>query len=439
MELAQLGINLIERTVLEMSCRWQPTVGIDTGIDGHIELCDHEDPPHPLGLLLHVQSRATDHDWPGESAERFTYTCLPEDVEYWLQGNAPVLLIVSRPRTNEAYWISTKDYFNDPARRRTRQIVFDKIRDRFCAETYEALFQLARPRDSGLYLAPPRASETLTTNLLPVEQFGPRLYVADTQHRTREEIFAALHAVGVDPGGVFIPTDKRLISPYDLREEPWPQVCDRGTVEDFAASEWAFSDDRDRQREYARLLRLALAEKVYPQVRVWKDKNVFAFSTFGETHDRRFQFNFAGRKRKPSVVRVYKWEWQGKEWLRFRHLAMGAAFRLSADRWFLEVTPTYLFTRDGRTIDPRHEELLSGIKRLERQPAVLRQLQLWEAFLRSPGDIFRGVYPYLVFGDLVRLPADFGIADQTWQPWDEAPTTADLSDQPELLPEELWN
>lgn len=52
MILAQQGINLIERVVLEMKCRWHPTVGVDAGIDGTVELTDQADEPHPLDATL---------------------------------------------------------------------------------------------------------------------------------------------------------------------------------------------------------------------------------------------------------------------------------------------------------------------------------------------------------------------------------------------------
>src|SRR5437016_13210785 len=83
METGQLGINLIERVVLEMKCRWHPTVAIDTGIDGTIELTDQEDPPHPLGLILHMQSRATERGtWPNETLTSFTFAPPAVDLEY---------------------------------------------------------------------------------------------------------------------------------------------------------------------------------------------------------------------------------------------------------------------------------------------------------------------------------------------------------------------
>src|SRR5439155_9684277 len=99
------------------------------------------------------------------------------------------------PDTNDAFWVSVKDYFRPAATRRGRRIHFDKKQDRFDSLAYPRLFALARPAEEGLYLPPPRRTEQLLSNLLEVRSFGERLYVADTSVRTRAEAFGALAAV----------------------------------------------------------------------------------------------------------------------------------------------------------------------------------------------------------------------------------------------------
>jgi transposase len=188
--LAQKGVNLVERLVLDMDCIWNPTGAIDVGIDGTIELCDRA-ARAPLGLFLHVQVKATDGAWDRESEEGFAYTCRPQDLAYWLQGNAPVLLIVTRPAAGEAYWVSVKDFFRDPTRRQTRRVQFDKRADRFTLDAYQALLEVAVPRDAGLYLSPRPRPERLVSNLLEVTGFEGRIYLAETEVRRKEEAWGA--------------------------------------------------------------------------------------------------------------------------------------------------------------------------------------------------------------------------------------------------------
>jgi hypothetical protein len=110
----QQGINLIERVVLAMHCTWTPTGATEVGIDGYIELFDPGS-QHPLGKSLGVQSKVL-ATFSNERDESFDYYCTERDLEYWLRGNLPVLLIVSRPDKGEAYWLSIKEYFNTPER-----------------------------------------------------------------------------------------------------------------------------------------------------------------------------------------------------------------------------------------------------------------------------------------------------------------------------------
>jgi hypothetical protein len=71
--------------------------------------------------------------------------CDERDLDYWLGGNAPVILIVSRPNSNEAYWIPIKDYFRDPIRQKQRKVLFDKRTDRFDLHCRDRLARLAIP------------------------------------------------------------------------------------------------------------------------------------------------------------------------------------------------------------------------------------------------------------------------------------------------------
>src|SRR5688572_26432351 len=131
--LGQQGINLIERHVLAMRSTWTPIGAIDVGIDGVIELCDPTT-GEALGQIVRVQGRATEGAWDNDTSDGFTYRCRQRDLDQWLRGNAPVVLIVCRPSTDEAYWVSIKDYFRDAARRAKRVVEFSKHANRFHAE-----------------------------------------------------------------------------------------------------------------------------------------------------------------------------------------------------------------------------------------------------------------------------------------------------------------
>lgn len=48
-----------------------------------------------LNLTLLVQSKAQDRPFQGENAYAFHYLCDQRDLDMWLSGNAPVILVFS--------------------------------------------------------------------------------------------------------------------------------------------------------------------------------------------------------------------------------------------------------------------------------------------------------------------------------------------------------
>jgi len=409
---AEQGVNLIERVVLDMGCRWSPTQVMDVGIDGTIELCDPSS-GEALGIVIHVQSKASEGRFSRETDESFEYVCDPRDLEYWLKGNAPVILVVSHPSSGDAFWVSIKDYFADPAVRAARRVRFDKARQRFTRAAFPELLEVGQPSAAGIYLAPPPKPETLRSNLLRVASVAPSIFVAETSRRERPAVFDDFQQRGIRISGEWLLRDKRIVSFLDLRDPMWAGVCDRGTVDEFGTDEWAGSDDPDRQREYVQLLHAALREKLYPDVRYWGDERLFAFSASPDLSNRQVRYQRGKGQKKRLVFSAYRA--QGDEHvIAYRHLAFDGRFKRFDSAWYLEISPTYLFTKNGREVSRFHEGALSRMKQLDRHPAVLGNMLVWVDRLRRGADLFRKDYPHLAFGDLLQFNLSAGIDDALW-------------------------
>lgn len=410
----QQGINLVEKFVLRMGFLWYPTGGVEAGIDGFIEIRD-PNTGAALNSIIQVQSKATSGSFQSETPNSFEYVCDARDLDYWIQGNAPVILVVSRPSTEEAYWVSIKDHFQDPERRKTRKAHFDKQRDRFDDTCKDALIQLAVPRDVGIYVAPPPVHETLYSNLLSVSSFARHLYIADTDYRSYRALWAELWRLGGKIGCEWMLKERRILSFHNLDEFPWRQICDLGTLEQFNAKEWAYSDDPDRRREFVQLLNLALREKVRPQLRYHERKGCYYFQASRGLSDRKISYQtHSGRTVERTVFKGYRSKRDPKRIAYYRHSAFEGQFRLFDGTWYLEITPTYYFTWDGQRLDSWYEDRLKGIKRLERHPGVLGQLMMWADYLSRPSDMFTPRYPFLEFGGLQQFDIDVGIDDEAW-------------------------
>jgi Domain of unknown function (DUF4365) len=411
----QRGINLIESIVLEMDFLWYPTGQIEAGIDGYIEIRDPVS-GDVTNSIIQVQSKASDKPFVAESAASFEYLCEAKDLSYWMAGNAPVILVVSHPKTREAYWVAVKEYFADPARLTSRKVIFDKTRDRFDIACRLALVNLAVPRDVGLYLAPQPKRERLYSNLLPVTSYPERLYVAETPYREAKELWAVVKARRLDIGGEWLLRGKRIFSFYDLREPPWDTLCDHGTVEDFATEEWADTSDQDTQWQFIDLLRRCLIEKgrtldlaydarrehYYFQATPDLSPRLVRYRS-QENMTTKTVFEGYGKKNKPDEVAYY------------RHSAFEGAFRRYDGAWFLEITPTYHFSYDGYHEDRFYKDRLKHIKQLERNAAVLGQLLMWASHLGQPTSLFNVRPPLIHVGSLRTLELEAGLDDDAWR------------------------
>lgn len=411
----QKGINLIEHIVLEMESRWTPSGPNEVGIDGYIELFD-PGTRRPLGLTLAAQSKVI-NAIASDSSAVFDYRCEPADVEYWLSGSMPVILVVSSSATREAYWVSIKEYFKGWTPTSPTIVTFDKAKQRFTKDSLQDLLVVGAPK-GGLYLAPARKTEKLHSNLLRVEGFPERIFVADTECRWPKDVWTLLRKGGRDADAAWLLRDKRMLSFHDLGDEPWTAACDPGTVEGFSTSDWSESPDQDRQRVFVHLLNQTLRAQLSPAVRYWSREECFAL--MGEAQ--KISYVSLRRKSRISAVSQFsKTDQNGRVFESRRHMAFRGQFRALDGQWFLEITPTYRFTRDGYEIHFLHETLLKGIKQFEGNRAVLSSVLFWADYLKPKSDLFAQEQPPIGFGELETLECPVGLDDKRW-----------LSDDPEF-------
>src|ERR1041385_626823 len=302
--LGQQGINVIEEVVLKMGFFWSQMGAIEAGIDGTIEIRD-PDSSAMLHSIIRVQSKATSGPFAGDTGRTFEYLCDERDLDYWLRGNAPVILVRSRTDTREAYWVSIKDYFRDPERRKTRKIIFNKDTNRFDAAAAAALRALAIPADLGAYFAPAPKRETLYSNMLRVTRVPTRLYhgyLLDEQQGTRTAVREALQQYIQFPLREWVTRGKTVLSIHDLSTHPWNKVVDAGTVEEFDASEWADSDDDQRRRDFVELLNYCLAEMLQTaHVRYHEKRHFYYFAATPDVKPRTISYTSVKQKAEKEV------------------------------------------------------------------------------------------------------------------------------------------
>lgn len=400
-----MGINLIERVVIEMGFVWRPTAQLDTGIDGQIEF-RNPSTGDMTNLIVAVQSKATEGRWNGETDESFTYTVDERDLAYWMQGNLPVVLVVSRPATSEAYWVSVKDWY------KTRpisdhKIAFNKRHSRLAPESADDLLTLASP-SGGVYLGPLPRSELLTPNLLPVAFQVSSFYQAQATVANPRSLYDALEvktSEWVLKGGV-------LYSFHDLKELPLSGFVDKGTVERRSLTEWSLSNDPVLRRYCVELMGGTLTTLLQQRgVRYFHDKRLYYFA-LPEGQQQRTEANEITRRLR-TVVENFRLG----ETVNYRHYAAKFKFVSYGDQWYLEVTPTYHYTKDGLSEHPASETFLKGMKRRERHPAVWGLMRFWVDFLTREANFSNPdlEFPFIKLLPPPQLSLGVGIRDSAWE------------------------
>lgn len=410
------GTGLIELAISRMGLVWRPTAQHDAGIDGEIEIRDTAT-GRMTGMLIKVQSKAISN-FQNETDEGFDYWPDARDVRYWLAHSVPVILVVSRPTTNEAYWLSVKDQVATSPE--SKRFHFDKTKDRLDDSAKSRLIDLAQsfsPSGTAPALVKP---ETLVSNLFPVTKLPERLYLAETPFRDGKEVGESLKGTNIHIE--FLLKNKRMLTVRDLTEPQYQFLCDRGTVEDFPVEEWAKSNDPEKQRDFVNLLNRCLREMLRSMPEsLWFDR-VTSCYFFPPSRDKKpYGYGYRGDKKQTArevfKARVNK---QKGHTMGFRHSAMKAQFLRLDGAWYLEVTPTYFFTKDGSEQSKWHEDWLKGIKELEKNGAVRGQLMMWADILINPPDLFGSSYPYLGFGSPLGFELDRGVDDAAWTSSDKA-------------------
>jgi hypothetical protein len=371
------GVALIAKIVAEMGHLWNEPQN-DFGTDGFVELVDPATQKASNRIVL-VQSKATSVAF---GDRPISFTCREADLRYWLHGNAPVILVRSHPANGEAYWVSVKDYFAEhPEQRPTRRIEFDRESDRLDESGAERLWDLGRPALDGLYLGTPPVHDVLTTNLLPVETMPARIYtgtaVAATAKLARQQAFSNLE--GTWPRAWII---------WSGRVYTWhnPSVSSvsalfAGEAMSFPVEDWARSDDEDTQRRFVWLLNAALDEQTRPAMRsregiVW----LAAPPDLGP-----LEIPVPGGSQTRTVVKRYLKDDGSTKYV--RHLGFERSFVRYGDDWYLEITPTYHFTRDGNVEDRFASGHRAGIKRIERHADFRRNVDSLGLILRGDVDL----------------------------------------------------
>ena len=419
------GHTFAARIVTALGQTWHDR-RVDHGIDGEIELINPAT-RQPLNRLVLVQSKASNSPFPGETDAGFHFLISNDDIAYWTNGTNPVIVVCSHPLADEIWWAPATRASPPGPGGKSWKIEFDKSADRLDRNAVPALLTLDRRWETRPSPVSIQRSERLVTNLLALVETPPSIYVAPTWLTDVRQLGPELRKRGYHRSDWLL-RDRTIFSFTDPKSSALGSFVEGG-IETIDAEEWSESKDTETTNRFVDLLRQTLREQEHQSLAVHGKQRYFYFRATRDLSDRRVATNSKSKGR--TVFTGYENKRKPGEIAEYRHYAVGISFVRTDEGWAAQLTPTYHYTFDGHRELPWAADRLSGMKQLERNPAVSGLVRVWARYLGRPSSLGEEQRP-LVFGDLYHLDVDRGIDEATWRPLGTTSGTVD-SGQLELL------
>lgn len=402
------GVALIHQMVNKMGFVWHERAGtLDAGIDGEIELRDPST-GEVANRVIFVQSKASDRPFPGENDRGFHYLCKQADIDYWMSADNPVLLVCCHPQTGEAWWMHIQSWFADTGHRASGRMDFDKRTQRFDQDAAHRLLNLADPHGNAHVAVAEHREENLTTNLLQVG-IPTLVYRAPTKYTDPREVIARQREFDdEDVRHDFILRGGHVYSWLPPEETALRHVAN-GPTDAIETTEWAA--DPTRHRWLVQLLNYALQRDVRIDCAWHGGRKIVYFRPTDDLKPRQIR-GASGRQR---LVFHPKFKKQAPGEVSYcKHAALEWQFLLLDGQWYCALTPTYHYTRDGYRDSLFLSEYLTGIKQLDRNPAVRGQTGMWATYLHGEDGVFEPRETILTYGELMTFTAERAIDDDAW-------------------------
>lgn len=419
------GEAFVRERANAMGLLYSPYGTPEAGIDGLIEI---RDPASGVvsGQIVAVQVKTTDDGgYTAETGTSFEYLMDQRDVEYWRGSNVPVILVVVRLNSREAYWKDTSTGTGSGDRR----LCFSKTDDLFNETARDKIAALCVSKGQwGVWFPAMKAVESCHLNLVEVT-LPESIFIAPSPFKTGRQAL----------GEHFSRSDERLPDDWVLRNGQFmsfrnPEgtalepLIDSGALEEFAAEDMAFPNDEADERAMIELLRRTLSAQLDGMLTFDRKRKVYYFPAVPEVIEQTYQY--VSLKVKTSADVVKRYEKDGRTQY-VRHHAFEPRFWRLEDRWFLSIAPTFVFTWDGFRPDKFEASRLAGKKKLEANASVLGQFVMWRHLLVEMGktaakvDLFSASdapdVPLLTFLPVDSLGFDRGVPDDLWRSSDPQP------------------
>lgn len=175
-----------------------------------------------------------------------------------------------------------------------------------------------------------------------------------------------------------------MYSFYDLLGSRWEEIAEEGTVESDVKFEWSMTPDPVRKRLFVELLNVTLQDQLREDdIHFSNADRLYFQGTSDDLSDRSRGYRSRRKNASRDVFRRYQSKLDPERTSYFRHVAFFGHFLELDGNSFLQIAPTYRFTKDGYRDSRFSAEALSGTKRLENNQAVHGQVGVWAEFRQN--------------------------------------------------------
>lgn len=418
------AIAWVKQQVMGMGFGFNET-HFEAGIDAFAELADPKT-GETKANFLGIQVK-TCEKFDAESPEKFSFYADGDDINYWDTSNLPVLLVVCRAKTEEAYAVWVRDYFRQ--NKGTKTVVFKKELDRFTGgEPWQRrLLHAGVSHKCGFSFPPVPKPEDLASNLLEVV-FPEDLFCGKTRYKSRDSMMRVLKERDFN-GKEFIVRDGNVCSVRSLHLKFWNTLVDHRTIKMTTFAELAFHEQPAKRRHAVELLNYCLESRLAQEDVVWlDDEKLYVY--LPPRAARRTVRTTVQRDERESKKGLLHVTTRGETVRWCRHVAMKARFLEMGGKYFLEIDPTYYYTRDGKNKYRRWQEFIQNARIMEKQKEYWSNLELWRRVLTQPSDLLREDYAFLKFKDFLEFSSPVSIPDSVWNPQTKKSEVS--TDQPEF-------
>ncbi len=285
-------------------------------------------------------------------------------------------------------------------------------------------------------------TEIVTTNLLEIK-FPEDLYVGKLsidrndvlkgmkkkRANDREVIYHYKNQNGLRFSADWIDFGKQIYTFHDLRNtsHDLSRLVDVGTVDVIRPEEF-YEQDQNCLRAFKALLKYCLSKQAYfLGIDFYHEDNVYVYVPEDEELITRSEsWNTGKRNISRDVIRVKLHKKDLTPWY-YTNLAFSILFRFYDNKWYLEITPEWYITYDGRQKHYwQHEDVVSFLKRKEKNQHILNHIKFIGNYLKygkSQYELFKeenqkprnfiGFKQFLTFNNAPNLPEENWISDES--------------------------